>query len=187
MIVRELLKQLVSRLWSVANRVSRSGVQHKISRFSTFVPFEPLFQSACNRETSSKCKRGSFLQSLPKTTDVTSLSNSLALCVPRLWFTPLFPSLSPSNVIDQAASQEGGEGGLTLGRGQECLRRTSAAPRLRLSLPRCLLVSQQRFTTCYEEGSEAHSWQDTSRLSQGKYHWVADGREKEFGLKRWIA
>ena len=78
-----------------------------------------------------------------------------------------FPLSPPSLVIDQAAPQGGEGGGLTLGRGRESLQHTSAPPPL---LPHCLLVSQQRFTTCYGEGSEAHSWQDT-RLSQWKYHW----------------
>ena len=129
---------------------------------TTFVLL-PLFQSGGNRETSTKCKKGSFLKVLPKTADVTTLSFPGSACQDSDSLPPaFFPLPPPSLVIDQAAPQ-GGEGGeLTLGRGRESLQHTSAPPPL---LPHCLLVSQQRFTTCYEEGSEAHSWQDT-RLSQ---------------------
>ena len=140
---------------------------------ATFVLFWLLFQSACNRETSSKCKRGSFLQILPKTADVTTPSFTGCACQDSdsLPFS-LSPPSPPSPVIDQAATQEEeGEGGeLTLGRGREGLRHTSAPRPLLLSLlPRCLLVSQQRFTTCEEEeGSEPHSWQDTRQAFSGK-------------------
>ena len=60
---------------------------------ATFVLFWLLFQSACNRETSSKCKRGSFLQILPKTADVTTPSFTGCACQDSdsLPFFPLSP------------------------------------------------------------------------------------------------
>ena len=65
---------------------------------TTFVLL-PLFQSGGNRETSTKCKKGSFLKVLPKTVDVTTLSFPGSACqdsdsLPQLFslFRPL-PSL----------------------------------------------------------------------------------------------
>ena len=59
---------------------------------TTFVLL-PLFQSGGNRETSTKCKKGSFLKVLPKTADVTTLSFPGSACQDSdsLPFFPLSP------------------------------------------------------------------------------------------------
>ena len=170
-----MLKQLVSRLGH--GKQSFHMCNTKSPYLATFVLSLLLFQSACNRETSSKCKKGSFLRISPKTADVTTPSFTGSACQDSDSL-PFFPSLSPPRYWPSRPPRR--------------RRRTHPWTRARkspahicstslLSLPPCcLLVSQQRFTTCYEERSEPHSWQDT-RLSQGKYQWGRmKGERNEF-------
>ena len=158
-----MLTQIGKRMLTLPFPFSRLSDQSK-QRLSTcavgtFV-LAPLFPSACNRETSSKCKKGSFLRVLPRKSrhvTKTTLSFTDSACQESDSLpTASFPLFSPLTAIDQAAEAgEGGGEGLTLGEGREDLR-TSAPPRL-LFGPRCLLlVSQQRFTTCWQERRVRH-------------------------------
>ena len=87
-----MLKQLVSRLGH--GKQSFHMCNTKSPYLATFVLSLLLFQSACNRETSSKCKKGSFLRISPKTADVTTPSFTGSACQDSDSL-PFFPSLSP--------------------------------------------------------------------------------------------
>ena len=101
-----MLTQIGKRMLTLPFPFSRLSDQSK-QRLSTcavgtFV-LAPLFPSACNRETSSKCKKGSFLRVLPRKSrhvTKTTLSFTDSACQESDSLpTASFPLFSPSSLL----------------------------------------------------------------------------------------